>query len=31
MTIKSKIRTVLNYPKKGIQFRDITTLLKDSD
>jgi len=31
MTIKSKIRTVLDYPKKGIQFRDITTLLKDPD
>jgi adenine phosphoribosyltransferase len=29
MTIKSKIRTVPHYPKQGIQFRDITTLLKD--
>ena len=29
MTIKSKIRTVPDYPKKGIQFRDITTLIKD--
>ena len=29
MTIKSKIRTVPDYPKKGIMFRDITTLLKD--
>jgi adenine phosphoribosyltransferase len=29
MPIKSKIRTVLHYPKQGIQFRDITTLLKD--
>jgi adenine phosphoribosyltransferase len=29
MTIKSKIRTVPNYPKKGIMFRDITTLIKD--
>ncbi len=29
MPIKSKIRTVPNYPKKGIMFRDITTLLKD--
>jgi adenine phosphoribosyltransferase len=27
--IKSKIRTVPHYPKQGIQFRDITTLLKD--
>ncbi len=29
MPIKSKIRTVPDYPKQGIQFRDITTLLKD--
>jgi adenine phosphoribosyltransferase len=29
MPIKSKIRTVANHPKKGIMFRDITTLLKD--
>lgn len=29
MTIKSKIRTVPDYPKKGIMFRDITTLVKD--
>ncbi len=29
MPIKSKIRTVPDYPKKGIMFRDITTLLKD--
>ena len=29
MTIKSKIRTVPDYPKKGIMFRDITTLIKD--
>lgn len=27
--IKSKIRTVPNFPKKGIMFRDITTLFKD--
>jgi adenine phosphoribosyltransferase len=31
MTIKSRIRTVPHYPKHGIQFRDITTLLKDPD
>jgi len=31
MPIKSKIRTVPDYPKQGIQFRDITTLLKDPD
>lgn len=29
MTIKSMIRTIPDYPKKGIMFRDITTLLKD--
>lgn len=29
MSIKSRIRTVPNYPKPNIQFRDITTLLKD--
>ncbi|MCW4020693.1 MAG: adenine phosphoribosyltransferase [Candidatus Bathyarchaeota archaeon] len=27
--IKSKIRTIPNWPKKGIMFRDITTLIKD--
>ncbi len=27
--IKSKIRTIPNWPKKGVMFRDITTLLKD--
>ena len=31
MPIKSKIRTVPHYPRQGIQFRDITTLLKDPD
>ena len=29
MSIKSKIRAIPNYPKKGIMFRDITTLIKD--
>jgi len=29
MSIKSRIRTVPHYPKQGIMFRDITTLLKD--
>jgi len=29
MSIKSKIRTIPDHPKKGIMFRDITTLLKD--
>lgn len=31
MNIKSKIRTVPDWPKKGIMFRDITTLIKDPD
>ncbi|MEE9330592.1 MAG: adenine phosphoribosyltransferase [Methylophilaceae bacterium] len=29
MKIKSLIRTIPNYPKQGIMFRDITTLLQD--
>ncbi|MBI5871678.1 adenine phosphoribosyltransferase [archaeon] len=29
--IKSKIRTIPDFPKKGIMFRDITTLLKDAE
>lgn len=29
MPVKSRIRTVSHYPKQGIMFRDITTLLKD--
>jgi len=29
MNIKSRIRTIPHYPKQGIMFRDITTLLKD--
>jgi adenine phosphoribosyltransferase len=29
--IKGKIRTVPHWPKQGIMFRDITTLLKDSE
>ncbi|MFM7632191.1 MAG: purine phosphoribosyltransferase family protein, partial [Betaproteobacteria bacterium] len=31
MKIQSLIRTIPDYPKPGIQFRDITTLLKDAD
>ena len=31
MDLKSKIRTVPDWPKKGIMFRDITTLLQDKD
>lgn len=30
MPIKSKIRTIPDHPKKGIMFRDITTLIKDA-
>ena len=30
-SIKQKIRTVPHWPKEGIMFRDITTLLKDSE
>ena len=29
MSIKSRIRTIPDYPRKGIMFRDITTLLAD--
>jgi adenine phosphoribosyltransferase len=29
MNIKSRIRTIPHYPRQGIMFRDITTLLKD--
>ncbi len=29
MPIKSRIRTIPHWPKKGVMFRDITTLLKD--
>jgi adenine phosphoribosyltransferase len=29
MTIKSYVRTIPHYPKQGVMFRDITTLLKD--
>lgn len=29
--IRSKIRTVPNWPKPGVMFRDITTLIKDSE
>ncbi len=30
MDLKNYIRTVPDFPKKGIMFRDVTTLLKDS-
>lgn len=31
MDLKSKIRVVLDFPKPGISFKDITTLLKDRE
>ena len=31
MSIKSKIRTIPDFPQKGIMFRDVTTLLKDPE
>lgn len=31
MSIKSKIRTIPDFPKKGIMFRDITTLINDAE
>ncbi|HBX53414.1 MAG: adenine phosphoribosyltransferase [Bacteroidetes bacterium RIFOXYA12_FULL_35_11] len=31
MNLKEKIRTVPDWPSKGIMFRDITTLIQDSD
>jgi adenine phosphoribosyltransferase len=31
MDLKSKIRTVENFPKEGISFKDITTLLEDTE
>jgi len=30
-TLRSAVRTIPDYPKPGIQFRDITTLLSDAD
>ena len=30
-SIKAKIRTIPHWPKKGIMFRDITTLIKDPE
>ena len=31
MNLKEYIRSIPDYPKKGILFRDITTLIKDSN
>ena len=31
MNLADKIRTISDFPKEGIQFKDITTLLKDAD
>ena len=30
LIIKQKIRTIPHWPKPGVMFRDITTLLKDA-
>ena len=31
MNLKNYIRSIPDYPKKGILFRDITTLIKDEE
>jgi adenine phosphoribosyltransferase len=31
MNLKKKIRTIPHFPKQGVMFRDITTLLKDAE
>ena len=31
MNLADKIRTISDFPKEGIEFKDITTLLKDAD
>ena len=31
MDLKKYIRSIQNYPKKGILFRDITTLIKNAE
>lgn len=31
MSIKSKVRTIPDFPHKGIMFRDVTTLIKDAE
>lgn len=31
MDLKSKIRTIPDFPRKGVMFRDITTLIKDAE
>ena len=31
MDLKKFIRSIPDYPKKGILFRDITTLMKDAE
>jgi len=31
MDLKKYIRSIQDYPKKGILFRDITTLIKNKD
>ena len=31
ISVKDKIRDIKDFPKKGIIFRDITTVIKDAD
>ncbi len=31
MPIKSRVRTIENYPHQGVMFRDIATLFKDPE
>ncbi|MBF8982125.1 adenine phosphoribosyltransferase [Lutibacter sp. B2] len=31
MNLKDKIRVIMDFPEKGIRYKDITTLLKDGD
>ncbi|AGB41760.1 adenine phosphoribosyltransferase [Halobacteroides halobius DSM 5150] len=31
MNLAEKVRTISDFPKEGVQFKDITTLLKDAD
>ena len=31
MELKEKVRIVMDFPKQGISFKDITTLLKDPE
>ena len=31
MDLRGKIRNISNFPKEGVEFKDITTLLKDGE